>query len=146
LKTAGSVLSSVFKNLGVEEKIKLESLKRQWNDIFGEPLSLHTFPADIKDGELLINVDSPVWLQQLKFFKQEILKKLRAYAVGEIKFRHGMVYQSRFRKDSEQQPQANRHLSDSEITWIDSTVSSIDDADLKENIKKAIKKSLTHNP
>lgn len=146
MKTAGSVLSYVFKNLGVEEKIRFESLKRQWHDIFGEPLSLHTFPVDIKDGELLINVDSPVWLQQLKFFKQDILKKLQAHAVREIKFRHGRVYQSRFQKNSEPQTHATRHLTDSEINWIDHTVSSIDDADLKENIKKAIETSLTHNP
>jgi hypothetical protein len=148
LKKVGTLLSSIFKNLGIEDKIRLNSMQEEWHRLFNEPLSKHTYPVDIKDGELTINVDSPAWLGQLKFFKQDIIKKLQAYDVTSVKFKHGRVYSRGF-KDSRGQvlkgaePSNPRPLNPSDIEWINQTVSDIDDADLKEGIKKAIEKSVS---
>lgn len=137
-----TILSPIFKNLGMEDRIKLELMRNQWRNLFSEPLSLHTYPAEVKCEELLINVDSPVWLQQLKFFKADIIKKLRLYNIKHVRFRHGRVYHRETQGLTEQLPQS-KPLTDSEITWINQTTSAISDAELKEEAKNAITKSLT---
>jgi hypothetical protein len=146
MKKVGTLLSFIFKDLGIEDKIRLNSMQEEWYRLFNEPLSLHTYPVDIKDRELTINVDSPVWLGQLKFFKQDIIKKLHAYNVSSVKFKHGRVYQKRGQgargkrqEDSKQLPKA---VTDSELAWINQIVSTVSDSELQENIRKAISKAV----
>ncbi|MDA8339942.1 MAG: DUF721 domain-containing protein, partial [Nitrospiraceae bacterium] len=144
-KKVGSLLYSIFRNLGIEDKIKLSSMQEEWHNLFTEPLSLHIYPVDMKDGELIINVDSPAWLGQLKFFKQDIIKKLHAYNINSVKFKHGRVYQKKTRNPesySELRAKKSKPISDSDLEWIDQTISNIQDTDLKESIKKTIEKSL----
>lgn len=145
MKTVGSLLFSIFRDLGIEDKIRLSSIQEEWDNLFNEPLSLHTYPVDIKNGELTINVDSPVWLGQLKFFKQDMVKKLSAYSIKEVRFKHGRIYQKKRSKvnargDLEQKP---KPITDADLEWINQTVSVIDDAELKESIRKVIEKSLS---
>lgn len=148
MRKAGTLLSSIFRDLGIEDKIRLNSIQVEWCKLFNEPLSLHTYPVDIKDGELTINVDSPAWLGQLKFFKADIIKKLYAYNINSIKFKHGKVYPKGFAgyKDKNIQKKESkkfRHLKSSEIAWINQTVSIVSDPELRENIRKAISKAVT---
>lgn len=146
MKTLGSLLCSIFKTLGIEDKIKLSAMQEEWHNLFNEPLSLHTYPVEIKDGELLINVDSPAWLGQLKFFTQDIIKKLNAYNVDSVRFKHGRVYHKKrqllkgnWHGDSNQYA---KHISDSDMEWINEIVATVSDSELKENIEKVIKESL----
>ncbi|MEW6740619.1 MAG: DUF721 domain-containing protein [Nitrospirota bacterium] len=147
MKKVGTLLSSIFKDLGIEDKIRLNSMQEEWHRLFNEPLSLHTYPVDIKDGELTINVDSPAWLGQLKFFKHDIIKKLQAYNVGSVKFKHGRVYQKKGQgargKGQEDSKQLPKSFTDSEFAWINQTVSTVSDPELQENIRKAIEKAMS---
>ncbi len=148
MKSVGSLLSCIFKDLGIEDKIKLSAMQAQWHNLFNEPLSLHIYPVEIKDDELFINVDSPAWLGQLKFFTQDIIKKLQAYNVHSVRFKYGRVYSKRFKDSRDQGIRGVKHLNHrtinpSDIEWINQTVSDIDDADLKEGIRKAIEKSIS---
>lgn len=147
MKKIGTLLSSIFKNLGIEDKIRLNSMQEEWHRLFNEPLSLHIYPMDIKDGELTINVDSPAWISQLKFFKQDIIKKLQAYNIRSVKFKHGKVYQKKWQgarsKEQEDSKQLPKSFTDSEFAWIAQTVSTISDLELQENIRKAIEKAMS---
>ncbi|MFA5353354.1 MAG: DUF721 domain-containing protein, partial [Thermodesulfovibrionales bacterium] len=84
--------------------MRLESLQADWNRIFGEPLSAHTCPVEIRDAELLVHVDSPAWLNQLKFFRDEMINKLRPYGIREIRFKRGSLYQNRRAKKEDALP------------------------------------------
>ncbi len=147
MKTIGSLLHSIFNNLGIEDKIKLDSMQKEWRSLFNEPLSLHTYPVEIKNGELTINVDSPAWLAQLKFFRQDMIKKLHAYSISSVKFKHGRVYRTSSVKHQASSARRTalhaRHLTHSEIEWINETVSTVSDSELQENIRKAILKTVT---
>jgi hypothetical protein len=144
MESVGAFLASLLKELGIEERVKLESIQREWNTLFTGPLALHTYPVDIKNGELIINVDSPAWLQQLKFFKKDMLKKLHEYRIKELKFKHGRVYNARNipAKKSATSP-VTRELKDTDIAWIHETIAGIQDPELRESIRKAIEKALT---
>jgi hypothetical protein len=144
VKQVASLLNSLFRNLGIEDRVRIGFLQKEWRSVFNEPLSLHTYPADIKDGELLVNVDSPAWLGQLKFFKADMIQKLQAYNVKEIRFRQGRVFHGKGQEaEGKTDPrQKDKEIPDSDLQWIDQTVSAITDADLKEDIKKTIEKAL----
>jgi hypothetical protein len=144
MKRIGPLLSGIFSDLGIGDRMKLEKLRREWLGIFHEPMSVHTFPSEIKDGELLITVDSPIWLQQLGFFKRDILTKLVGFDIKSVRFRHGRITRddrvSSLRSGSNETKPVHE-LRDSEIAWIDKTVSDIEDDELKDAVRKAIEKA-----
>lgn len=142
MKAVGPLLSNIFKDLGIEERLKLFFLQQEWSKIFGEPLSLHTYPYELNKGELTINVDSNVWLSQLKFFSKDIVKKLQNYGVDSIRFRFGKIYKKNSIKKIEIKPSYRKVLPEKEIEWIENTLSAIKDKELKDNIKRVIEISL----
>jgi hypothetical protein len=91
VKRVGNLISPLVAGLGLEEAVRFERIKKEWSDIFREPLSLHTSPCSLKHGELLVTVDSPVWHQQLIFLKGEILKNVSPFGVKDVRFRVGTV-------------------------------------------------------
>lgn len=137
------LLNTLFGDLGITERIKLDTLRRQWREIFSEPLSLHTAPTDLKDGILVIAVDSPTWLQHLKFLQKEILEKLKAHDIKDVKLKHGSVRFESSRKIHEKKapPEAFRELTDQDNARIDRTVAEIGDDELKDAIRHAMEKS-----
>jgi len=152
MKPLGSLLLPICRHLGIEEMMKLESMKGRWHRLFDEPLSLHIYPMHLENGELVINVDSPGWLQQVQFYKQAIQDKLSDYAIRDIRFKYGKVYRRSVQvADSavtrRQVPRTSnsRVLSDSETLWIDEVICPVVDHDLKETIRTAIQKSLSQS-
>lgn len=144
MKSAGSILSSLIKTLGIEDKMTIASLQREWSCLFNEPLSLHTYPVELKDGELLINVDSPLWLQQLKFFKGDMLGKLQAYRITSIRFKHGRVYRSRrpVPAGSPAPARSKTGITDADREWIDQIVGEVKDPELSEQLRKLLEKAI----
>ena len=145
MERIGSVLFSALKDLNIEERVAFESLRQRWHTLFHEPLSLHISPIAFRDGELVINVDSPAWLQQVKFLKKEILERLGDLQVKDIRFRHGKVYGAFRQVPAGRGGAVTREageLPESDALWIDETLSTIVDADLKESLKKTIGKAI----
>ncbi len=144
-----SILLPLYKDLGIEEKLILQEIESKWHVFFGGPLSLHTCPIDLKKGELLINVDSPAWLQQLKFMQPMIIQKLGEYPVKSIKLRLGKVKRNILKKNSatalktSKKPSAILLAEDAQ--WLNNALSAISDAEIKECIKKAVQNSLALN-
>ncbi|MBF0558548.1 MAG: DUF721 domain-containing protein [Nitrospirae bacterium] len=151
MENTGSILASLFKNAGMGEKLTLARLQAEWADRFDEPLSLHTFPSSLNKGLLVVNVDSPLWMQQLKFFKQAMLKKLDSYGINAIDFRQGRANPSSFnrvRRHSEEEIVHEKKISAEDAEWIEQTLSlsNVSDPELKERIKTVLEKALMRNP
>lgn len=141
----GALISPILKGLGLEEAIRFEEIRREWPNLFREPLSNHMSPSVLKKGDLLITVDSPVWLQQLNFLKTEILRNLRPFNVKDVRFRLGRVMPARREVRIYKKVGTEKHaLKRDELQQIEDTVSEIDDGALKEGIKKAMEKSFVH--
>ena len=96
-------------------------------------------PASIKEKELLINVDSPVWLQQLTFYKDTIIKKLNGFGIKTVKFKIGRVLPE---KKQDKTILEKRLLTANENSYIEGTVSPVPDQELRDKIKKAMEKSM----
>jgi hypothetical protein len=139
MKKAGAVLGPMLKRLGIESGVRLERIRRDWFDIFEANLTSHMYPSGGTENELLLNVDSPAWMQQFTYYKKDILRKLAPYGITDVRFRIGKV-----QKKKQQLSEGNikRELSDDDISFAAGAVSGITDAQLKESIRKAIEKSL----
>ncbi|MGB9715518.1 MAG: DciA family protein [Thermodesulfovibrionales bacterium] len=141
MKKAGELILPFIKNLGIEDNIRLNEIKKDWDSLFKEPLSFHIYPFRLSEGEILINVDSPVWMQELKYYRDDIVKKLNGYGVKEVRFKIGRVSR---RKISNLKSQISnvRRLTAEELSYVEKTVSQISDDKLKETVKKAMVKAL----
>ncbi|TAN41601.1 MAG: DUF721 domain-containing protein [Nitrospirae bacterium] len=142
MKKVGPILNSIFENFGFEEKLKLEKMRTRWDRHFLEPMSLHTFPSDLNKGELLITVDSPVWLQQLTFFKNEIIAKLASYGVKAVRFRQGRIHQKEEKAAMRPTGKKRREPTEDEARWIEENVSTIKDPELADAFRSLIEKSI----
>jgi DNA replication initiation complex subunit (GINS family) len=97
------------------------------------------FPAILKEGELLLHVESPAWMQQLTYYKKEIIRKLSSYAVTDVRFRLGRITKKK-QKPLAEKPM--RTLSPEEVSFAASVVADIRNEALKDSIRRAIEKSL----
>lgn len=142
VERAGSILMPAIKRLGIEEDVRLQRIKNDWEAIFNEPLSLHMSPSRLLEGELLINTDSPIWMQQLNFYRNDIVGKLTAYGVKKIRFRVGKV----FRQKHDEQDAGELtlpSLSGEDTLFIEGLVAPVINEDLKAAIRNAAENFLS---
>jgi len=142
VKKVGSLCSPFIRELGIQDAVRLAAVKRDWDTIFSQPLSNHMSPCTLSHGEILLNVDSPVWLQELQYCKKEILGKLRSYGIRSIRFKIGRVSRNVSLKKRDKEPRFKK-LTAEEILLVEDTVSEIDDDELRETLQKAMKRSLS---
>ena len=87
------VLQQIIGKISRRELDYPNKVDRIWQNIL-EPQELkHTSLVGIRDGVLLVLVDSPVWLYQMRMKKNKILEKLQAEEsdVKNIRFQIGKV-------------------------------------------------------
>lgn len=137
----GELISPFLKQAGIEEAVRLERIKEEWLDIFNEPLSSHMYPISLKDGELLINIDSPVWLQQVSFYKDDIARKLSPFEVKGVRFRLGRIASGDNARTTKPAQSSGKSISPEAARDIEDAISGIKDQELRESIRKVMEKS-----
>lgn len=75
-----------------------------WGDAVGEDIARHTKPLKLKQGELVVLVDSSSWLYELRFrYRATILKELKdkigEETINHIHFRIGDVKEDDGKRD-----------------------------------------------
>lgn len=92
MQRADSLIGEIIKDLGLSEGVALARIKSNWTELFSPPIVNHMSAVALRDSELLLNVDSPEWLQQLSYYRSEILKRLDPFGVRQVRFRLGRVW------------------------------------------------------
>jgi hypothetical protein len=98
-------------------------------------------PSFLSGNELLLTVDSPVWLQELKFYQGDIITKLALYEVKTVRFRLGRVNAAENAETGREGGKA-KPLTAHDRSFIEDTVSTIEDEELREVVKKAMGKAI----
>ncbi len=142
MRRTDTILDPIIRDLGIEGGIKLARITSQWNTLFKEPLSHHMSPSSLSGDELIINVDSHVWLQELTFFKEDITRKLTSYQIKGIRFRLGRV-DLRVRKIAEKAERKDRQITALDQSFIEDAVKKIADSELKNTVRRTIAKAMT---
>ncbi|MBM4128978.1 MAG: DUF721 domain-containing protein [Nitrospira sp.] len=142
MRRADSLLQPFVRELGIDERVRLAGIKKNWRTLFNEPLSSHMSPCSLSGGELLIHVDSPVWLQELNYYKGTITERLSPLGVREVRFRLGRV-STKVGATGKAQREKGRQLTTEEHSYIKEVLSQIDDDSLRGTIKTAIEKAIS---
>lgn len=148
MKPIGKIIPNLLNGYGLSNNILCETLKKEWDFIFKEPLSLHTAPYKFTNGELFIKVDSHIWLNELNFLKNNIIEKLSSYGVRNVYFTFGKISKNKGNKKIAQIKKKDYEffeLKKEDSHFIEDTISKIENQELRTTIKKAITKSLLSN-
>jgi hypothetical protein len=77
-KNAGDVLKGVLKNLRIDQRLGETEILKVWNNQMDPNIVAHAHPVALKNGTLIVNVDSPVWLSEIvRYRRREILERLQ---------------------------------------------------------------------
>jgi len=142
VRRADSLLAPLIGDLGIRDGVRLAGIRKDWSSIFADPVPLHTYPLMLSRDELLVAVDSPVWLQELQFYKENIVKKLASYGVKAVRFRIGRV-SAPAEPEGRSRKAGIRSLTDKELAFIQEEAAKIRDDSLKETLKTTMKKAIT---
>ncbi len=93
-KDAADIVKSALEYIKFEERRKSAEILNVWQNAIDRVIVEHTEPATLKNGTLIVNVDSNVWLNEIvRFKRREILIKLQSCfgkeVIKNIKFRLG---------------------------------------------------------
>lgn len=78
-KPVSELLPIVFEKIKFNERLKQAEILSVWDNSISAEIREHARPFGLKNGKLIIEVDSNVWLAELsRFRKQEILNKMQA--------------------------------------------------------------------
>jgi predicted nucleic acid-binding Zn ribbon protein len=89
----GGVLAEVLGGFRKRPEGDMTELWERWAAAVGPAVAENARPAAVKGKELVVNVSSSAWMQQLQFLKADLIAKLnRALGeerVSDIRFRVG---------------------------------------------------------
>jgi hypothetical protein len=139
VEKAASLLAPMIKRLGLSAGVHLGRIRGEWHALFGPTLSAHMSPSKLAEGELLLNVDQPIWMQQLTFHKRQIVEKLGPYGVKDVRFRIGRIHRMKTPGRPSRVPE---ELSSEDAAFVNTLVSGVDDENLRQAIRRAVEKSL----
>lgn len=75
---ASQALSSVLKNLKLDQRRSDAEVLKVWNHSMSPDVVAHAQPAGLAKGTLFINVDNSVWLGEIiRYRRREILQRLQ---------------------------------------------------------------------
>lgn len=139
MHTLQEILRKLVKNYGIESGAVLNSIRRNWNEIVGKTIAVHTAPDTIKNRTLSVKVDTPQWMHHLSFFKEDIIEKLKSYNVQDIRFRIGRLSQQTIKSPE----QDDLILSGDDQRYLENTINTVKDEELKKKFKSLISHGLT---
>jgi predicted nucleic acid-binding Zn ribbon protein len=86
----GKILTKNFRNLGIEYRLKEESIVLNWSRLVGERIASKAIPLRVRDSILFVSVESASWRNELFFMKGKIIRELnqsvRANVIKDIVF------------------------------------------------------------
>lgn len=138
------ILKGIIKDFGLEKGIDGALLQIRWREIVGPQIASHTYPAEIRFDTLHLTVDSAVWMHQLSFLKKEILEKcnrlLGKASIRKIQLRTGPLPPPL--ESPQEAPALEGECTAEEAAFIEQQIVSIPDMELKEAVRRALRRHL----
>lgn len=75
-QAVGSLLQEVLGEQGLGDKLSRYQAWLVWDQLVGAQIARRARPLRLRQGVLEVQVDHPVWMQQLQMLKPKILEKL----------------------------------------------------------------------
>ncbi len=93
-RSAAEVMPAALKEIDLDQKREDVEIVTVWNDLIDPEIVTHAKPANLHKGTLFVNVDSPVWKDEIvRYHSKSILKRLQdsfgREKIARISFRIG---------------------------------------------------------
>ncbi len=110
-------------------------LRKDWCSILNGSIGNHTYPEAIQNGILIINVDDPIWIQELSLMHDELYTTVRSYLrddrfpkiIRKFRFQNGPV-----RHETRDTKELMLYLSKETEEHIMQQTASVEDPELRE--------------
>ena len=80
----GSLLSGVLKKLNLDSRVREQTCLLVWEEVVGEQVSSNARPDFIRDGIMFVVTKSPVWANELTFYKSDMIARLNSKVGGNV--------------------------------------------------------------
>jgi len=87
------IVKGVIRKIAENQPETNDKIDRVWSSVLEDNEQKHTRLSGIKDGTLLVYVDSPTWLYQMKLRRGKLLKMLgeELPEIRDIRFKIGKI-------------------------------------------------------
>ena len=138
----GSLLKQLLRQPGVGEQISRHQAWLIWDQLVGEQIAQRARPLRLRKGVLEVQVDHPVWMQQLQMLKPKILEKINAKipaaGIDDIYLRQSKTPQARHQYRTQHISEPPRwtkvELTRAEKEEIEAALDQVADAELREEL------------
>lgn len=142
-QSIGEILSAALKRKGLSLKLDENNVLKLWPKAVGPQIALQTQSDAVRNGILFVKTTSSVWVQQLHFMKDDILRKLNELAgvnsISAIRFTIGHKTSDRAGSGKETSPLKKSYLKDRDKKMIDECTGPITDNELAAILKRVMK-------
>jgi hypothetical protein len=83
IEKLSNTLQKIISAGGLAGRLGIYRVMGQWEPAVGAVIASHAQPLSLRGKKLLVQVDSPVWMQQLSMLKPELIEKVNG-RMGEI--------------------------------------------------------------
>lgn len=100
-----TILKDIISDTSLASNLHLKGIPvwQRWREIVGPQIAVHARPYRIRNGVLLVQVDHPVWMQELQFLKEELRTKLNA-VLKDSRLENLFFLPGRFSFEEEREP------------------------------------------
>lgn len=76
-----SIVEKILSGAGLDKMVQASRVVKLWDTVVGPTIAGHAQPRSFREGTLIVNVDSSVWLAQLdRYRKRQIKERLNRQA------------------------------------------------------------------
>lgn len=80
----GDAIDDVLRRLRGPDRKTAGTVFSRWREIVGDTVADHAVPARLKDKCLVVDVDDPTWLTQLRFLHDQLVTTLSEHTDGAV--------------------------------------------------------------
>lgn len=148
-----ALLSDILDKPGIGEQITRHQAWLVWDQVVGKQIANHARPLRLRKGVLEVQVDHPVWMQQLQMLKPLILEKITASVpragITDIYLRKSSREFTPKQRSQPQsptpQPWQQMELTEEEQARIDDQLASITDPELRRELRALFTRQIKLN-
>ena len=138
----GKLLKQVLGDKGMDDRLNRYQAWLIWDKIVGEQIANRARPLRFRQGVLEVQVDHPVWMQQLQMLKPKILEKLNHQLpnadISDIYLRKSPTPLARPQKQVEPETPKWQHieLTEAEMAQIEKQLEPLGDSELRAEMRR----------
>jgi predicted nucleic acid-binding Zn ribbon protein len=80
----GSLIAASLRGLDLQKRVQEQSCLLVWDEVVGDQVADAAQPEFVRDGVLFVTTKSPVWANELTFYKADMIARLNKRVGGAV--------------------------------------------------------------